>query len=406
MAILPDTRPWAEIDLGRIAHNVRFLQSRAGPTVELMHVIKGNAYGHGLIPIARYLVRLGTRRLAVGRVEEALHLREAGIRASLLVLGRCAPAEARQAIRRSIELSLHSLGEIRCVTEEARRAGRQATVHLKVDTGMHRLGCPPDELPAILEAARLSSELAVRGIFTHISWSSPDTKSRARRQVRAFLSLLEGLRSRGVRVPSAHACASAGLLSKLVGPTDMARPGLAVYGIAPWPEGCRFLRPALTLKARVLHLKRAAAGSSVGYEGTYVPREDTRLAVLGIGYADGYPISLSNRARVLLRGRPARVVGRISMDYTIVDVGSRPDVRVGDEAILIGSSGDESIGVWDLARLTGSVPHEVLSSLSARVLRMYKTEANISSDLDLVRERKEIAREIKMQVLTRPWIGR
>jgi alanine racemase len=259
------------------------------------------------------------------------------------------------------------------LAREARRAGRRASVHLKVDTGMGRLGCAPDvaaELACLVPGPEF---LKLDGLCTHVACADPSTDGCSAKQISVFEEVTRAVAAAGVPVPPRHAAASASILARAAPHLDLVRPGLALYGVASLSAQQDVLRPVLTLKSQVIFLKDFPAGRSIGYERTYTTTRRTRIATLPLGYNDGYPWRLGGRAEVLIRGRRAPVVGRVSMDYLTVDVGRIPGVCVGDEAVLIGSAGDDAIGAVELAERAGTIPYEILTLLGKRVVRTYRS---------------------------------
>lgn len=364
---------WAEVDLDAIAHNVQTLRRAAG--VPVMAVVKADAYGHGAVPVARAALAAGAEWLAVARVEEGLALRAAGIRAPVLVLGWAPPEAAAAAVRHDLRLTVFDDHTRAAVAAAARQEGAIARVHVKVDTGMGRLGLPgwdPERAAATALLAAADPHLQVEGIYTHFARADEPDPEPTRQQLARFRQVLDRLSRRGLRPPLVHAANSAAALRFPEARYDLVRPGIALYGLDPYPDGARAhgLRPALRWVARVEQVRRLPPGWGVSYGHTYVAGEATTVAVLAAGYADGYPRALSNRGHVLVRGRPARVLGRVCMDHVIVGPVD-PDLRPGEEAVLIGAQGGEVVRAEDLAAWAGTIPYEVVSRIGPRVPRRY-----------------------------------
>jgi len=365
-------RVWAEIDLDAVRHNLRRVRFFAGGDRGVMAIVKANAYGHGAVPLAWFLSAEGVDALGVGDSQEAIELRRAGISIPIVILGAVVSGELADVVANDISVTVHSSERVRVLDREARRAHRSVGVHLKIDTGMGRLGCAPG---AALEIARLvhqSEFLRLDAVCTHFSSAGPGGEEFTAKQVSLFEDVCGSLDHAGIPIRCRHAASSAALLGRVASHLDMVRPGLALYGVAPHPGLAEGLRPALTLKSQVIFLKDFPAGTPIGYQREHVTSRRTRIATLPVGYNDGYPFRLGGRAEVLIRGRRAPVVGRISMDYLSVDVGHIPGVSAGDEAILMGTAGEETISSTELADRAGTIPYELFTRLGKRVQRVYR----------------------------------
>jgi alanine racemase len=352
---------------------------------EIIAMVKADAYGHGAIPIARALAADGVTRFGVALVEEARSLRDAGIRGEILVLGGFTADQAPEVVELGVTAAIFHAAHAAALNEAASRAGRTVAVHAKVDTGMGRLGFAMDAAPrAVAELARLSA-LRLEGLMTHFADADLADPAYAREQVARFDAVAETVRRAGVHIPIRHAANSAAVMaasswrSAMGGPLyDAVRPGLMLYGARPGPAvGAGVdLRPVLSLTTRILLLKRVPPGTPISYGRTFVTRRESLIAVLPIGYADGYPRALSSAGRVLVRGRAAPVVGRVCMDLTMVDVTDVPDVGEGDEAVVIGSQGAAAITVEEVAAGAGTIAYEILCGIGPRVPRRYLDAAS------------------------------
>ncbi|MEJ5359295.1 MAG: alanine racemase [Desulfobacterales bacterium] len=376
----------AEVDLAAIAHNVRALAGCVSPGTRFMAVVKADAYGHGAAAVARVAIDHGASWLGVARLHEAIALRRAGIEVPILVFGGTPPAEAEGLAALEVRQAVGSLEAARALAAAASARGVRVRVHVKIDTGMGRLGFVPDALSrpgaprpagerliaAIEELLRLPG-LEPEGVFTHFASADQADLSSAERQLALFLELLEALRARGVAFPLRHAANSAGLLRLPEAHLDLVRAGIALYGIAPSAEFDLpvTLVPAMTLRAAVLQVKEVPAGFAVSYGGTWRAPAPTRIATLAAGYADGYPRLLSSRGRVLYRGASLPVAGRVCMDLTMVDAGAAPGIQAGDEVVLFGRDGASALPVEEVASAAGTIPYEILCGVSARVPRVY-----------------------------------
>jgi alanine racemase len=365
----------AEIDLGAIRANVETACGLAGAGVEVMAVVKADAYGHGALPVAQAALEAGASWLGVAIPEEGIWLREAGIEARILVLGPAPPEQADLVVRHGLDQCVTEVGQAETLNRAARRAGQPAAVHLKVDTGMRRVGVSPAEvLPA---AARLSSldYLRLDGLMTHLAEADAEDPAFTQEQLRAFREAEAVLRGVGIRVPVRHAANSAGLVYHPEARLDLVRPGIMLYGCPPAARprpGDPPLVAALRFRTEIVQLKDVPTGASISYGRTFVAPRPLTVATLPVGYADGLSRLLSNVGQVLVGGRRAPILGRICMDMTMVDVTGVPGVAVGDEAVLIGRQGDDEITADEHAAWQGTISYEVLCAIGPRVPRVYR----------------------------------
>ena len=366
-------RTWAEIDLGAMAHNYRALKALTPAGCGFLGLVKADAYGHGAVPVAQKLQELGADMLAVACLEEAAELRQAGVRAPILILGVTLPRYAGELLAWDAAQAVGDLETGRALSAAAVAAGRTLTIHVKADTGMSRLGFLCDEAHldhAAEEIAALCAlpGLRAEGIFTHFS-DADGCEAYTMRQFTRFLDLLDKLSARGVTFEIRHCAASAAMLNYPCTHLDMVRPGIALYGHYPAP-GMEYtcpLLPVMTLKTRVAAVRDLPAGTCVSYGRTATLARDSRLAVLPVGYGDGYFRLFSNGQPVAIRGKKAPVVGRVCMDLTMVDVTDIPGVIPGDEAVLYG----DAAPVEDGADRAGTIQYELLCDVSPRVPRVY-----------------------------------
>jgi alanine racemase len=363
----------AAIDLDALAANWAELRRLAG-TREAIAVVKADAYGHGAVGVARRLLAEGCRRLAVVTVAEAAALREAGVAAPLLVLGGVHGAEeAREAAARHLVPVVHHAGHVEEL--EAASGGSRLAVHVEVDTGMRRMGVAPERAPDLLERIAKSPRLSLEGVYTHLACADEEDLGPTREQLDRFGRVLAAARERGVAPRWIHVANSAGCLAGPLLEPDLppganaVRPGLILYGASPAPHLRAELRPVMTLRTRVVHVREVRPGEGVGYGWTHRAKRSSQVATLPIGYADGVPWSASNRAEVWLRGRRARVLGRVSMDFVTVDAGDGP-VETGDEAIVFGAGPPGTPRVEEAARAAGTIPWELLVRVGSRVPRV------------------------------------
>ncbi len=363
---------WAEIDLDALAHNLARIRSRLPPRVAVMLVIKADAYGHGAVAIAHHALRCGVEALGVGTSAEALELRKAGVRAPILVLGTIVDDEAVACLRNGIHIALHSHDRARMLQELAQRLDAVARVHVKIDTGMGRLGVLPERALDLLAQVRRASHLELCGVMTHVAAPAGGLCAEAVEQLALFDAFLRRAREESLACGWIHAANSACIFTGLGAHYDAVRPGISAYGILPSGlQGASELRPVLSLHSQVVFLKDVPAGARIGYAGIWRAPGPTRIATLPVGYNDGLSWRLGNRGEVLVRGARAPIVGRVSMDYTTIDVGHIPHVAVGDRVTLVGCQGEQSLKLEDVARRAGTVAYEISCAVGKRVERLY-----------------------------------
>jgi alanine racemase len=377
---------WAEIDLAAVRHNATVLAKAVAPAA-LCAVVKAGGYGHGALEVARAALEGGATVLAVALVEEGRELRAGGITAPVLVLSEPPPAAMDDVVMHRLTPTLYTLDGFQALRDSVRQSGSpRLPVHVKADTGMHRVGAPPEQAISLARAVDSSEELVLDGFWTHFAVSDEIDSPFTAQQVDAFEQAVAALAAGGVRPRLLHAANSAGALWHPRARFDMVRCGIAVYGLSPSPDGLPGrplpdLRPALALKARVSYVKEVAAGERLSYGLRYRVTEDSVIATVPLGYADGVTRSLSERGGVvILGGRRRPIAGTVTMDQLLVDCGPGSQVAVGDEAVLIGSQGGCSITAWEWAQRTGSIAYEVVCGVTARVPRLYLSPSEGTSD--------------------------
>ena len=378
----------AEIDLQAIAHNVRELRRITRSKARLMVAVKGNAYGHGAVKIAQTAIAHGVDAFGVARIEEGVELRKAGLDAPILIFGYTAPSLTPRLIDYALTQTVYALDTAQALSAAAQRLGQTLKIHLKVDTGMGRLGLLPDsgrsspsDLPAsgralkeVLQIHQLPG-LKLEGIFTHFASADSADKTFAHQQLSRFTRFLTELEKAGVDGLIRHAANSAAIIDLPESHLDMVRAGISLYGLYPSDEVAKDkinLIPAMTLKARIIHLKQVAAGFKVSYGSTYTAPVPTTIATVPVGYADGYSRLLSNRGQMLVHGRRAPIVGRICMDLTMLDVGHIADVHLDDEVVVFGRQGKAILSADEVAALIDTINYEIVAALTARLPRVYK----------------------------------
>lgn len=370
-------RSWVEISLKQITDNFQAIRDVVGPEVEVMPVVKADAYRHGAVEVSKALTKAGARWLAVSNVEEGAILRDRGITARILVMADFLPAERKGLLDYNLTPVIHSLAGIHEWDQLSERRGIVGAYHLKIDSGMGRLGTrePASEILAAVGAAKHAN---LEGLMTHLASAANYASSQTEEQLRAFQSVCSELARGGVHPPLLHLASSTPVA---YGRRDawqrMVRPGHAIYGyVSPVAKGtapARLLdvKPALTWKTTVLSVKDLPAGALVGYGGMFRAAQPTRIAILAAGYADGIPHRLSNKGRVIVKGQLANILGAVSMDLTTIDVTHRPDIAVGDPVTLLGSENGHSIDAQQIARIAGTISYSVLCGIHARVKRIY-----------------------------------
>lgn len=370
----PFIRPtWAEIDLEAFRHNLLAVAGRVPRRVKLMAVLKADGYGHGATPLARAASVLGNRLwgFGVSSAEEGISLRAAGLTEKILVLGSLFPFESYAAVLdHHLIPTVASRSSAQALAHWAERRGRPAPCHVKIDTGMGRIGMAPRTAREALVSFRQNPWLRVEGIYTHLACA--DSAPATVQQLRLFDDTVADLKKGGECL--LHAANSGGTLARPASRYDLVRPGLILYGAAPWPGLGRKidLRPVLSWKTRVVFVKTVARGTPLSYGWTWKARRRSRIATLPVGYADGYPRALSNRGEVLIKGRRCPVVGRVTMDQILVDVTGLPGMDAGEEAVLIGGQGRERLTAEDLAGWAETIPYEILCGISKRVPRLVR----------------------------------
>jgi alanine racemase len=368
---------WAEVDLDAVRANVRSLRALVAPAT-LCAVVKADGYGHGAVPVSRAAVEAGADWLAVALVEEGVQLREAGIEAPILVLSEPVPAAAETVVAHRLTPVVYTATGIDALAKAvAQRGAPRLDVHLKVDTGMHRVGCGPDDAVELAAHVVECAELRLAGVCTHFAVADEPGNEYTDEQLRVFESVLGAMRARNLPTGIVHACNTAGAITRPDARFDMVRVGIGIYGISPSPAlaGAVALEPALSVKARVSHVQSLPAGARLSYGLRYETAQPTRVATVPMGYADGVPRELPHRGgEVLIGGRRMPIAGTVTMDQLMVDVGDHAGdhaVEVDDEVVLIGRQGDERITADEWARRMDTIAYTVVCGVGPRVPRVY-----------------------------------
>jgi alanine racemase len=364
---------WAEVDLDAIAHNVAAIKAHVGKRVILMAVVKANGYGHGAEPVARAALKSGASWLAVNRLGEGVRLRQAGFDAPILVMGYTPPTGAAVAVAHSLRLTVTSIALAEPLSAAARQAGKGVPIHVKVDTGMGRFGLLPHEVLSFIRALSRLPNLELEGLFTHFAVADLADKDYTHQQFANYVEIVAALAREGIEVPIRHVANSAATLDLPETHLDAVRSGIAIYGLHPSSEvkPALALCPALTLKSRVGRVSTLPAGSSISYGRTFVTERPTPMALVPVGYGDGYIRLNSNRGAVLVHGQRAPIRGRVCMDQFVVEISGIKGVQPDDEVVLIGPQGDDILSAEEVASWAETINYEVVTQLMPRVPRVY-----------------------------------
>lgn len=343
----------------------------------ILAVVKANAYGHGAVETARALINQGVSRLAVVSVAEGLTLRDSGITGQIVVLGPILEAQIPDLLARELTPVISDLRTCSAIARAAAALGRSVSVHVKVETGMARLGLTSDELPRLFEALADVKSIRIEGLMTHLADADGDSSDLTDAQLQTFRATLGTFARRGIHLPLVHVANSAAILRFPESHFSLVRPGIMLYGYHTLPKTVPSpnLKPVLQFHSTIVHLRTIEAGTTVSYNRTFAARRKSTIAVLPIGYADGYNRLLSNRGKVLVRGKRVPVAGLVCMDMTMIDVTEVPDVQVGDRVTLIGRDGQETVFADEVADWIGTIPYEVLCGIGSRVPRLYDSPA-------------------------------
>lgn len=366
---------WAEVDLAAIRHNFLAIKELVSPQTKLMAVVKANAYGHGAVPVAKELHRAGAALFAVARVREGVELRQAKVEAPIMVLGLPEPQEAALAVEAELSLAVASLPLAQALSQEAVKQGKVCHLHVKVDTGMGRIGIFPQEVPAFIAKIKELPGVSVEGVFSHLATADEEDQTEARMQIQQFTELKRELA--GFEIPFFHLANSAGILNFPQSHFDLVRPGIVLYGLWPSAACCKKvqLKPALSWKARLSFIKELSPGWGISYGHTFHTQRPTVVGTVSVGYADGYSRLLSNQGEMLIAGTRVPIIGRVCMDQTMVDltdlVASGIQPQVGDEVVLLGKQGNQEITASELASKLGTINYEITCLIGRRVPRYY-----------------------------------
>jgi alanine racemase len=366
----------AEVNLAHLRHNLRIIQRTAGGA-QVWAVLKADGYGHGAKGVARTLERAGASGICVALLEEGIELREAGIRVPILVTGGYFGRAFGEVLRHSLTPVLHDPSQVEELADEVRYSGAEpASVHVKIDTGMSRLGVLPRDVPKMAEVLGRHPQVRVSGLMTHFACADGADPASLDEQLDLFDAATSSLRGLGIAPSLRHAANSAAILQSPRAHLDVVRPGIALFGVEPRAGICKELRPVMQVRTDIVAVREIPAGQSVGYGATWTAQRTSRIATIPMGYADGLSRALSNRGELLVRGKRVPVAGVVSMDMTMLDVTEVPDVRIGDECVVLGTQkgplGQDTISAEEIAGRLGTIPWEVLTHISRRVPRFYR----------------------------------
>jgi alanine racemase len=360
---MQNIRPvWLEVNLDAIAHNVRIIKQVVGKNTQIIAVVKANAYGHGAIEVSETLLENGVTMLGVGVIEEGIVLREAGIKAPILICGLTMNDQIEPLVMYNLTATVCKLKTIQTLSRIASKNKKRARVHIKIDTGMGRLGISSTDTLNFVKKISQMKNIEIEGIFTHFAASNEEDRNYTKKQFEKYKKALLELERERINIPLKHVANSAAILNSSSFHLNAVRPGIIIYGLFPWPETKRTvqLRPAAEFKTKIVFLKEVPAGKSIGYGRTYTTTKPTRIATLPVGYADGYSWLLSNNGEVLVRGERAPIIGKICMDLCMIDVTHIGGVQIGDEVVLWGKQGSGMVSVQEIAQKTGNVVYEVI----------------------------------------------
>ena len=363
----------AVINLGAISHNIREIRKRIGSQRHLMAVVKADGYGHGAVEVSRVALRNGADYLGIALPEEAQELRDAGINAPIMVLGLIPPDEAYKVVNLRLAQAVASIELLEALNQEAGKASTSVNVHVKVDTGMGRIGVKPDEALPFIHKAKSFKNLNIEGVFTHFSSADRKDKTFSEQQLRVFDQVIRKVQLAGIEIPIKHIANSAAILDLPQSYYDMVRPGIMLYGLYPSPEVSHSieLQPAMVFKTKVVAVKVVPQRTPISYNRTFITKKKTTVATLPLGYADGYSRLLSNGGEVLIKGRRVPIIGSVCMDMSMVDVSAIEPIQPGDEVIIFG----EEISVDEVAAKIGTINYEVVCAVSRRVPRIYVSQS-------------------------------
>jgi len=364
---------YVEIDLSKIAFNINEIKKKVAPA-KIMAVVKANAYGHGIVPVSKLALQNGASYLAVALIEEAIELRESGFTEPILVFGGEFEHQINEIIDHNLEISIFSKKFVDYVSRQPSAKNSRIKVHIKIDTGMGRVGIPWQKATDFIRDVKQIKIFEIKGVYTHFASSDEHDKTYANRQLSRFKQVLEELERNDIHIPLRHAANSGAIVDLPEAYFDIVRPGIMMYGYYPSNETSQSvsIKPAMTFKSRVSYIKEVPSGTGISYGIKHITSSPTIIATIPVGYADGYNRLLSNKGQVIINGKKFPVVGRVCMDLIMVNIGTDNSIEIGDEVILFGKQGTMEFGVYEICNIVDTIPYEVCCWISKRVPRIYK----------------------------------
>ncbi|WP_058486268.1 alanine racemase [Defluviitalea phaphyphila] len=383
-----DYRVIAEINLDAIAHNINQIKKQLSHNTEIMAIIKADAYGHGAIEVSKVLIENGVERLGVAILDEGKQLRNKGINVPILILGYTSPSKADEIVSFNLTQTVFTYEMAKALSDSAKAQNKNVNIHIKIDTGMGRIGFKPnnESINLIKEINKLPN-LNIEGIFTHFSSADEADSSFTELQFNRFTSFIKELEKEKIYIPIKHCSNSAGFISYKKTHMNLIRPGIILYGLYPSDEVKKDivdLKPAMTLKAKVIFVKEVEKNSPISYNRKFITKRKTKVATIPVGYADGYSRRLSSKGRVLIKGHYAPIIGNICMDQFMVDVTHIPNVKIGDEVILMGQQEDKIITAEEIAKKIGTINYEIICVVGKRIPRVYKKNKEIIKEINYI----------------------
>jgi len=388
----------AEINLDAISNNIKEIQKNISKDTEIMAVVKADAYGHGAIEVSRILIENGVQRLAVAILDEGKQLREEGFNVPILILGYTPAEQAGELVSYDLIQTVFSFEMAKAISDSAVKQNKKAKIHLKIDTGMSRIGFKPDKesIKTIKEINQLPN-INIEGIFTHFSSADEADTSFTQQQFSIFNAFIKALEEEGLKIPVKHCSNSAGFMLDEKMHMNLIRPGIIIYGLYPSNEVNKekiHLKPAMSLKSQVVFVKEVEENTPVSYGRKFITSKKTKVATIPVGYADGYSRRLSSSGRVLINGEYAPIIGNICMDQFMLDVSHISDVEVGTEVVLIGQQGQNSISAEEIADIIGTINYEVVCMVGKRIPRLYIENKEVIKKIMYVNESEKIDEKI------------
>jgi len=372
-SLISKSPTFAEIDLNAFSHNLKQVRLKVGKDRKIISIIKADAYGHGAVEIAKRSSVSGADMLGVSTVGEGIELREAEIESPILLLGGCSKGDAEYIVSYNLKSIIYSFDAVLNLSKEAERQGKIADVHIKVDTGMGRIGIQSDEVMGFVKKVSSFKNIKIEGILTHFATAYEVDKEFTERQIKIFKGVIEELKKSGFLFSFMHASNSAAIVNYPDSYFNTVRPGIILYGSIPFdfPVEDFLIKPVMSWKTSIVHLHNTPEKTGISYGRRFITKRNSIIATIPVGYADGYSRSLSNKVQVIIKGRRVNQIGTICMDMCMIDVTDLPDVKVGDDVVLLGRQGDEEIKVEELASIAGTISYEIFCSIGRRVRRVY-----------------------------------